>query len=136
MDIKVYNKRGKLNYREAKIVKDIQVALNKKYANNPEVLQNFRPASNIEELKKLQLEYCITDVDYEEIKTNDNDMEDQHKKFKEGIKETVETTEKVDTVASDNLDGNNDFIDPFNDASPIVRDYVLENNLQQNQSEG
>ena len=137
MDIKVYNKRGKLNYREAKIVKDIQAALNKKYANNPEVLQNFRPASNIEELKKLQLEYCITDVDYEEIKTNDNDMEEQHKKFKDGMKESVEpiAEKSSNDVANDNLGGDSDFIDPFNDASPIVRDYVLDNNLQQNQNE-
>ena len=73
MDIKIYNKRGRLDYREAKIVKDIQAALNKKYANNPEVLKKFIPANNIEELKKLQIEYCITDVDYEEVKTNYND---------------------------------------------------------------
>jgi hypothetical protein len=136
MDIKVYNKRGRLDYREAKIVKDIQAALNKKYANNPEVLKKFIPANNIEELKKLQIEYCITDVDYEEIKTTDgeNSTEEQHKKFRDSMKETVEpTTEQAtDKVANDNLGGDTDFIDPFNDASPIVRDYVLDNNLQQN----
>ncbi len=132
MSIKIYNKRGKFSYSEAKIVKDIQAALEKKYANNPEVLKNFNPANNIEELKKLQLEYCITDVDYEEIKTNDT--EDEHKKFKDGMKETVEPTieKSNDSVANDNLGGDTDFIDPFNDASPIVRDYVLDNNLQQN----
>jgi hypothetical protein len=136
MDVKVYNKRGKLNYREAKIVKDIQAALNKKYANNPEVLRNFNPANNIEELKKLQIEYCITDVDYEEVANTDggNDTEEQHKKFRDSMKDTVEpSTEKAaNSVANDNLNDGSDFIDPFNDASPIVRDYVLDNNLQQN----
>jgi hypothetical protein len=134
MDIKIYNKRGRLDYREAKIVKDIQAALNKKYANNPEVLKKFIPANNIEELKKLQLEYCITDVDYEEVKISNEDTEDEHKKFKDGMKETVEPTEEKSSnaVANDNLGGDSDFIDPFNDASPIVRDYVLDNNLQQN----
>ena len=132
MSIKIYNKRGRLDYREQKIVKDIQAALEKKYANNPEVLKNFSPANNIEELKKLQIEYCITDVDYEEVKPSGT--EEEHKKFKDGMKETVEpTAEKVsDSVANDNLGGDTDFIDPFNDASPIVRDYVLDNNLQQN----
>lgn len=133
MDIKVYNKRGRLDYREAKIVKDIQAALKKKYANNPEALNNFIPANNIEELKKLQIEYAVTDVDYEEIKTNDT--EEEHKKFRDSMKETVEPIEDSNTVANDNLGDNNDFIDPFNDASPIVRDYVLDNNLQQNNSD-
>jgi hypothetical protein len=134
MDVKIYNKRGRLDYREAKIVKDIQAALKKKYGNNPEILNKFRPANNIEELKKLQLEYCITDVDYEEIKSTDNETEEEHKKFKDGMKETVEPTEEKSSnaVANDNLGGDSDFIDPFNDASPIVRDYVLDNNLQQN----
>lgn len=136
MEVKVYNKRGKLNYREAKIVKDIQAALNKKYANNPEILRNFSPANNIEELKRLQIEYCITDVDFEEVKNTDiaNDSEEKHKQFRDAMKETAEpNTEKAtDSVANDNMNDGNDFIDPFNDASPIVREYVLENNLQQN----
>jgi len=134
MDVKIYNKRGRLDYREAKIVKDIQAALNKKYGNNPEILNKFRPANNIEELKKLQLEYCITDVDYEEVKNSDSGTEEEHKKFKDGMKETVEPTaeKSSNAVANDNLGGDSDFIDPFNDASPIVRDYVLDNNLQQN----
>tara|TARA_R110000868_G_scaffold181220_9_gene422102 strand:- start:444 stop:1616 length:1173 start_codon:yes stop_codon:yes gene_type:complete len=128
MSVKVYNKRGKLNYREAKIVKDIQAALEKKYANNPEALKNFMPANNLEELKKLQIEYSITDVDYEEIPTND--IEENHKKFRDSMKETIEPKVENNEIASDNLDDNG-FIDPFNDAAPIVRDYVLENNLQQ-----
>jgi hypothetical protein len=134
MDIKIYNKRGRLDYREAKIVKDIQAALQKKYGDNPEILQKFRPANNIEELKKLQIEYCITDVDYEEVKSTNGETEEQHKKFKDGMKETVEPNaeKSSNAVANDNLGGDSDFIDPFNDASPIVRDYVLDNNLQQN----
>lgn len=129
MSIKVYNKRGKLNYREAKIVKDIQTALEKKYANNPDALKNFIPANNLDELKKLQIEYSITDVDYEEIPNNDT--EENHKKFRDSMKETVEPKIENSESITDNLDDNG-FIDPFNDAAPIVRDYVLDNNLQQN----
>ena len=129
MSIKVYNKRGKLNYREAKIVKDIQTALEKKYANNPDALKNFIPANNLDELKKLQIEYSITDVDYEEIPNNDT--EENHKKFRDSMKETVEPKIENSEPITDNLDDNG-FIDPFNDAAPIVRDYVLDNNLQQN----
>ena len=98
-------------------------------SNSDEVLKNFIPANNIEELKKLQIEYSITDVDYEEIP--DDKLEENHKKFRDSMKETVEPKLENNQVSSDNLDDSG-FIDPFNDAAPIVRDYVLENNLQQN----
>jgi hypothetical protein len=127
MSFKVYNKRGKLSYKESHKVRDIQEALIKKFGDDPIARQNFIPASTTEELNELYLKYCSTDVEFEEI-PEEKDTEQKHKEFRESIKESMATETKTEPIIEDD----NGFIDPFNDANPIVRDYVMENNFEKN----
>lgn len=120
--MKIYNKVGKPSYKESKLIKEIQIAVEKKIAENPNVYKNFIPASNFEELQRLHKEYCSTDVEFEEIPNT----QEEHKNFRDSLKETVEP--KTETI----MDDDSGFIDPFNDANPIVRDYVTEVNLDKN----
>lgn len=129
MSFRIYNKKGKLSYKENKLVKDIQDALEKKFGNNPSAQNNFIPASSPEELKELHLKYCTTDVEFEDVPNT----EEQHKEFRDSMKETVQQEEiKTDNIMEDD----NGFIDPFNDANPIVRDYVTDVNLDKNPDSG
>lgn len=125
MSFKVYNKKGRLDHKESKLVKDIQEALDRKFVENPNLREQFNPASNIEELQQLHRKYCATDVEFEEIPNKEQD----HKEFRDSLKESVEP--KMDNV----MDDDSGFIDPFNDANPVVRDYVLDNNFDSSKGE-
>lgn len=127
MSFKVYNKRGKLSYKENNKVRDIQEALVKKFGDDPIARQNFIPASTPEELNELYLKYCSTDVEFEDLPA-EKDTEQQHKEFRESMKESMATETKSEPIIEDD----NGFIDPFNDANPIVRDYVMDNNFEKN----
>jgi hypothetical protein len=132
MSIKVYNKKGRLDYKESKMVKEIQEAIDAKLLENPNLREQFNPATNSDELKQLHLKYCGTDVEFEDVPNT----EEQHKEFRDSMKETVEEVKPKETSFDDSS-----FIDPFNDANPVVRDYVMDNNFdssttQDNASKG
>jgi hypothetical protein len=128
MSFKIYNKRGKLSYKENVTVKQIQDALMKKYGDDPVAQSNFRPASNQEELNELYLKYCSTDVEFEELPAEPT-TEEKHKEFRDSMKESIKPeSPKAEPVIEDD----NGFVDPFNDANPIVRDYVMDNNFDKN----
>ena len=132
MALTIYNKLGKKSYKESKLVKDIQSAVEKKIAQNPELGSKFRPATTFEELQSLHREYCSTDVEYEEMGVS---KEDDHVKFRDSMKESVEKTEPSNEIKTKELpEDDYSFTDPFNDADPIVRDYVMENNFDKNPS--
>jgi hypothetical protein len=120
--MKIYNKVGKPNYKEAKLIKEIQKAVEKKLAENPNVQATFKPANNLEELQQLHREYCTTDVEFEEIPN----QEEQHKQFRDSMKEDIKPEKEI----AKDLPEDNSFIDPFNDADPIVRDYVMDDGLK------
>jgi len=109
MSKKIYNKRGTRNYKEAKLVGD----LNKKISENPNLLNEIEPANNFEELKRLHSKYCVEDIDFEETKNNSSNKSDGNKN---------NTFEEVDV----DIDENKQFIDPFNREEPTVRDYVTD----------
>ena len=126
--MKIYSKLGKPSHKEAKMIKAIQSSVEKKLAENPNM--KFTPASNPEELEKLYREHSSTEVEFEEVKPEENnptDIEQNHKEFREGLEKTV--VPKPETMAND---GDFAFVDPFNDADPIVRDYVTDNNFDKN----
>ena len=115
MAIKIYNKNGRKNFKEQKLVSDLQPIIDQKIRNNPDLADSFRPASSIEELEAMHRQYVSTDVEYEEIdKSNsENTMSEKNEN------KTDDFFNQID-AESDNVD----FIDPFNREEPIVRDYV------------
>jgi hypothetical protein len=119
--MKIYNKVGKPSYKEAKLIKEIQRAVEKKLGENPNAQASFKPANSLEELQQLHREYCTTEVEFEEIPNK----EEEHKEFRNSMKETVEEVKPKETTFDDSS-----FIDPFNDADPIVRDYVMDDGLK------
>jgi hypothetical protein len=129
--LKIYQKRGATNYKEKKLITALEKSLTSHFEKNPNLAQEFEPAKNFEELKALYNQYCVEEVQFEET-TNDETTqqvggqeisnEDKHKKFRDSMQETV--TPKEDNSAFDNNTSNDNFVDPFNDAEPIVRDYV------------
>jgi hypothetical protein len=110
MSTKVYNKIGRINYKEKKLLSKVEEAIAKKMAENPSF--SFEPASNYTELQNLYYKYCVDDVVFEEVKRGASDTE----------KET-ETTETKSMFDNDD----DSFVDPMNREEPIVRDYVMNN---------
>jgi len=96
----IYQKRGNLNFKERKMISDINLALEK----NPALETGLRPASNFDELKELHTSMTATDVPFEVV----------------GDSKPVTPTGEVQTEKQA------PFIDPLNRDEPNVRDYVLD----------
>jgi hypothetical protein len=113
--MKIYNKRGATNYKEKRLIAEITNSLSKKSVS-------FEPANSFEELQQLHDKICGDFDEYEEIKEDsETDFEQQHKEFRQGMAETMKPNDdKASTI----------FTDPFNDAEPIVRDYVLSEDFE------
>lgn len=115
---KVYLKKGNLNYKERKYITAIEKALTEKGLDSSE----FNPATNFGELETLYNKYCVQDVEFTEITSDKTDSssskEDEHKSFRDGVKDTVEKSNNSSPVEDDG------FTDPFNQGEVIVRDYV------------
>jgi hypothetical protein len=140
MSVKVYLKKGAKNYKETRLVQKLQSALEKKFAQNPELASNFKPATNFAQLQQLYDEHCVEDATFEDI-PNDNkntteakDSYQKHKNFRDSsqqsmAKDTKETEEITAKSGNDDKslyeDSNDSFIDPLNREEPIVRDYVM-----------
>ena len=59
----IYQKRGNLNFKERKMISDINDAL----GSNPELEQGLTPASSFEELKELHTKLTAQPVEFEEV---------------------------------------------------------------------
>ena len=105
---KVYLKKGNLNYKERKYISAIEKALTEKGLDSSE----FNPATNFGELETLYNKYCVQDVEFTEITSDKTDSssskEDEHKSFRDGVKDTVEKSNNSSPVEDDG------FTDPFN----------------------
>ncbi len=125
MAVKVYLKKGNLNYKERKFISALQKTLDEKGISG----KDFNPATNFGELEQLYNQYCVEDAQYVEIKNekestseasgNEESTEEQHKKFRDGVSSNVE---KKESTA--------DFDDPFNQGEVIVRDYVNDGGMK------
>lgn len=119
---KVYVKQGKKGYKEARMISEIEKAIEKRLKKDPNF--TFEPAQDKDELKALYDKYVVEDTEFEEVpaetkselKTETENIETQHKDFKKGMEETVKKPE-TETVGSSE--------DPFNAEEPNIRDYVL-----------
>lgn len=117
-NFKVYHKRGATNYKEKKMVTAIEKELGILFEKNPDLASTFKPAKNYEELKALHDKYCVEDAVYTETKNEENAT--SHEEFRKALEKTIEPPKKEETSTF------GDFLDPFNDAEPIVRDYVMD----------
>ena len=113
MAVKVYVKRGNLNYKERKYIQEITKALEEKG-----ITGDFEPATNFDDLKRLYDEYCSQDAQIISETKNPKPT------TKEPIKET--TTKEVEETLIDD----SDFVDPFNSGEVIVRDYVVDDSMK------
>ena len=115
MNIKVYNKRGKKNYKEARLIKELELALEDKLKDDPRLALSFRPADNFEQLQAMHREYTSTEVDYVELEDQNDNQNDMNKK---------DVTPDLPGIDDDLTSDDNSFIDPFNRQEPTTYDYT------------
>lgn len=123
MSVKIYVKRGKPNYKEQKLLKELQPIIDAQIDANPDLKYSFKPASNIEELKELHRQYVSQDVEYEDVETQTSQNNNMSKEEPIDEKEPFE-----------DMDGSSDFIDPFNRQEPTTYDYTNDGGLSSAQS--
>jgi predicted Fe-Mo cluster-binding NifX family protein len=92
----IYQKRGNLNFKERKMIAEINEVL----GNKPEMEQGLSPASTFDELKELHYKFTAEPVDFVDVPTST---------------ESAEVTSKQAPI-----------IDPLNRDEPNVRDYVMD----------
>ena len=109
MALKIYSKLGKLNYKEKKLVSQLQDVFAKKLEENPSF--TIEPATNYNELQNMFYQYGVDDAKFEDIKPE------------KGGK--AESGSSKSSVFDD--DDDDTFVDPMNREEPIVRDYVMNN---------
>jgi len=121
--MKIYNKRGNLNYKERRLVAQITDAVEKKLIENPSL--EITPANTSAELEKLYNEHCTEYVEFQEVQeipetSEPNPTENDHKNFRDNLAENITKTEGT---------GGENVVDPFNRDEPIVRDYVKQSDF-------
>ena len=126
--IKVYAKRGKPNYKEKRLVAELQQAIEKRRLSDPEITERFRPANTFEELQGLHRMYASEDVEYTEINNNKEMAKKNNVEVDEELEKATEGTPNFDFGDEDE---STSFIDPFNREEPIVRDYVTEGGISE-----
>jgi hypothetical protein len=121
MSFQIYTKRGKRNYKEIKLLKDIEPILVKKFKQNPNA--KFKPATTFSELEQLHADLVSEDVQFVEINENQDNSKIDNTMAKEKDEEVNFSKGNEDYF--NDMDDDSTFIDPFNREEPIVRDYVL-----------
>jgi len=106
--MRVYLKKGNLNFKERRMVSAVESAISKKLEANPDF--QYNTATNFNELEALWSEHCTEEVPFTEVPKNESS---------EPTSDIDETPEIEDTT-----DNGNSGVDPFNRDEPIVRDYV------------
>lgn len=129
--MKIYTKRGNKNYKEKRMLKDLEPLLERKISENPNFEQEFLPASNFSELQKLHEKYVVEDVEIEEENSEKKEIISNRMAKKELDIEDVEFEEQVKAKAPASKTQGNVFIDPFNREEPIVRDYVMDGGFKE-----
>lgn len=124
MRFKIINKRGKPNWKEKKLLKELEPIIERKLLTDSNFASNFRPVNSYEDLQKLHSLYCtenaqiISEEPITKNTTMQNDNETILSNEKEiNLKETRTRLDDTETKSS--------FVDPFNEEEPIIRDYVL-----------
>lgn len=115
---KILVKKGTNNYKEKKLLNDLQPILERKMLTDSNFATNFKPVNNYDDLKKLHDIYCTETVEIISETPNNDNMENT--KNTNSNTSDFESTKKTNTTSEKNV-----FSDPFNEEQPIIRDYVL-----------
>jgi hypothetical protein len=118
-------KNGKRNYKEQRILKELQPIIDKKIQENPDI--RFSPATTFEELQALHRQYTSQETTFEEIKNND--MAKKNIEVEEEDDFLKEMNSKPNESIGFDDDDDNTFIDPFNREEPTTYNYTLESGL-------
>lgn len=127
--IKIYrsNTRGNLDYKLKKLVRELEPIIERKMITDPNFASTFRAATTPEELQRLHSVHCAeTATILSEIKNEPNinlsNMENEsHNSENNKPSETGSGAQKK-------------VIDPINEAEPIIRDYVLQDDAYEKKS--
>ena len=126
--MKLYNKRGNKNYKEKRLLKEIEESLSEKLKNNPNFQNEVIPATNYDELQKMHEKYVgFDEADVIEIKDKNKPKENKNMS-KKTTEEFADVEFEETPVEAKSESKSSTFIDPFNREEPIVRDYVLGDN--------
>jgi hypothetical protein len=118
MNIKVYNRRGRRNYKEIKLVSELEKELEKRLVDEPRLALSFKPADTFEELQAMHTQFVARDAEFEEIKTPNN----QENMAKEKDEEVNFSKGNEDYF--NDMDDDSTLIDPFNRQEPTTYDYT------------
>jgi hypothetical protein len=116
IDIKIYNKRGNQNYKEKKLLKRLKEVVEQKVKQNPNFLNEFKPANDYTELNNLYNKYCVEEAEYEDVTETINTNQNMPKQPDVSPDVSEDYSLKEDSV----------FIDPLNREEPKVRSYVMD----------
>lgn len=107
MPHKIYKKRGNKNYKEKRLLKEINEFLDK----NPELAAEIEPTEDFDGLQAIYDKYVFDD--HEVVDSTSNS--------------TGEKTEQPEEVPVEEFPKKDMNVDPLNRQNPNVRDYVLDN---------
>lgn len=113
MSIKIYKKRGAINYQERKLLRQLEPALEKLAAEDAAFAERFKTVESYDELKALHSQYCIDEAEII--------SETPNATMAEKSNETTSTGDS--SIKFQNPE--TPLEDPMNRANPIIRDHVL-----------
>jgi hypothetical protein len=116
---KILAKRGTTNWKEKKLLKDLEPILERKMVTDSSFAANFRPVSTYEDLQKLHNTYCTENAEIISETPNEKINMSDHKET-----EYVLSNEK-DINLNETKTTVEDVVDPFNRQNPKIRDYVM-----------
>jgi hypothetical protein len=96
---KIYQKRGNLNFKERKLIEQIEAKL----SLSPDLDGTYETANSFDELRELHIQLTSSDTEFTEVPKDDLPKE----------------SSSIDKKS-------NPFIDPLNREEPNVRDYVMD----------
>lgn len=126
MSIVIYNKRGKRNYKEERLIAKLKPLVEKRLKDNPELYGSFKPATTYDELENMLELYSSEDAEFEEITNDEIENENNMAKKKGFDEDDDEFTDSKGLTDDEDDDEESDFVDPFNREEPIIRDYVTD----------
>ena len=97
--MKIYKKRGNKNYKERKLLRDLEPYIEKRVAEDPNFANEVIPATNYNELQQMHQRYIVEDVAFEE-KQESNQEETKENMAKDTQVEDVEFEETEETCSS------------------------------------
>jgi hypothetical protein len=128
--MKVYNKRGNTTLKEKAMVRELEKTVSRMQKENPDF--SFSPANNQAELEDLYNQYVVSDAQVEEYTETSAEPTNQSAEPASEPKPTASTA-KEDTS---DADAGRKQIDPFNREEPIIRDYVVEGDFDEETIDG